>query len=225
MTVKKFLHLNLPLFDEITSSDLSAVELSYHEQVLHPWEILFSQHDTSRDVCFLLSGALLAIYWTQDGREIIFNRFPVGAYFGELAALDGGNRSLAITATRETRIACISQECFLELFDKVPLFRNRVTRNLVSKIRSLTERNLELTTFSVEQRVASYLMRLAVEKNLLKVGGIITDAPTHGEIAASIGANREMVSRTLARLKQKGVLRTGRKKIEICSPEKLSAAI
>ncbi|WP_120499145.1 Crp/Fnr family transcriptional regulator [Roseovarius sp. EL26] len=225
MTVAKLLGLNLPVFEGITAADLSAVNLTYREQSLHPWEILFSQHDTSRDVCFLLSGALLAVYWTQDGREIIFNRFPVGAYFGELAALDNGNRSLAITATRDTRIASISQECFVELFDKVPLFRNRVTCNLVTKIRALTERNLELTTFSVEQRVASYLMRLAIEQNLLKVGGIITDAPTHGEIAASIGANREMVSRTLTRLKKKGALKTGRKKIEICSPEKLSAAI
>ncbi|SLN64306.1 Transcriptional activator protein Anr [Roseovarius albus] len=225
MTADKLLQLNLPLFEGLTPEDLSVVNLTHREQTLKPWEILFSQYDTSRDVYFLLSGTLLAVYWTEEGREVIFNRFLIGAYFGELAALDGGNRSLAITAMKETRIVSIPQNDFLELFDKVPLVRNRIAYDLVAKVRSLTERNLELTTYSVEQRVASYLIRLAMEQNLLKAGGIIKDAPTHGEIAASIGANREMVSRTLTRLKQKGALKTGRKRIEICSPEKLSSAI
>lgn len=225
MTADTLLKYNLPLFAGLTPEELSSVSLNHHEQTLKPWEILFNQRDTSRDVYFLLSGALLAVYWTEEGREVIFNRFPIGSYFGELAALDGGNRSLAITALKEARIVSIPQSDFLELFDKIPQIRNRIVRDLVAKVRSLTERNLELTTYSVEQRVASYLIRLAMEQNLLKSGGVIEDAPTHGEIAASIGANREMVSRTLTRLKKKGALNTGRKKIEIFSPEKLSAAI
>jgi len=93
---------------------------------------------------------------------------------------------------------------------------------VVGRVRSLTMRNMELTTFSVEQRVVSYLIALAMARGQLEEGGLLDDAPTHAEIAASIGANREMVSRTMTRLGRKGLVRTARQKIEILDPDALS---
>jgi CRP-like cAMP-binding protein len=51
---------------------------------------------------------------------------------------------------------------------------------------------------------------------------LLADAPTHAGIAASIGANRETVSRTMTRLGRKGLVRTARQKIEIRDPDALS---
>lgn len=225
MTVAALLDYNLPLFNGLSPEDFDGIAVSHHDRTLRPWEILFNQQDTSREVCFLLSGALLAVYWTEDGREIIFSRFATGAYLGELAALDGGDRSLAIVARKDTKIAAIPQDVFLAMFNNMPAIRDRVTHDLVSRVRSLTARNLELTTLSVEQRVASYLIRTALEHNQLEVGGVISDAPTHADIAATIGSNREMVSRTLTQLGRRGAIKSGRKRIEIRDPDILSQSI
>ncbi|PJI84626.1 CRP-like cAMP-binding protein [Yoonia maricola] len=222
MTPEKLLSYDLPLFQGIVAADLADITLSVSEQNLQPWQTIFEQEDTSCDLYFLLSGSLLAVLWTKQGREIVFSRFQIGAYFGELAAFDGIPRSLAVVAKTDARVLAMQRESFLQLFDKVPVIRDRVTRNLIDRIRTLTRRNLEMTTMSVEQRVVKHLLRLAVEQGKLSRGAVIEDAPTHAEIAGFVGANREMVSRSISKLAKQGVIKSARQKIEILDPEALS---
>ncbi len=223
MTLNALLSHNLPLFRGLTPAEVAGIDIPFTERRLGPWEIVFNQKDQSRDVHFLLSGTLIALYWTADGREVIFTRFGLGDHFGELAALDDGERSLAVVARSEATILTLSGTVFRHLFDQVPALRQRITHGLVSRIRALTARNLELTTYSVEQRVASYLFGLAVDRGQLRAGGIITDAPTHAEIAATIGSNREMVSRVMSGLAKRGAIETSRQRIEIVDPKVLTA--
>ncbi|PRY76016.1 CRP-like cAMP-binding protein [Yoonia maritima] len=222
MTVEELLSFDLPLFSGITADDLSGIPISVTEKTFSAWQTIFDQDDSSYDLYFLLYGSLLAVYWTTEGREIVFSRFPVGAYFGELAALDGTSRSLAAVSKTEAKVLILKRECFLQLFNEVPTVRDRITRQLVERIRILTERNMEMTTLSVEQRVGTYLFRLAAEHGKLAAGAVIENAPTHAEIAGTIGANREMVSRSISKLSRLGVVKSSRQRIEILDPEGLS---
>lgn len=225
MTPEKLLSYDLPLFEGLTARDLANIPLGVSEQRLEAWQTIFDQEDDSYDLYFLLSGSLLAVFWTTQGREIVFSRFPVGAYFGELAAFDGTHRSLAVVAKSESKVLVMTRQSFLLLFNEVPLIRERITHNLVSRIRTLTERNMEMTTLSVEQRVAAYLLRVAAEQGKLVPGTTIENAPTHAEIAGSIGANREMVSRSISKLAKLGVIKSARQKIEILDPEALASGL
>ena len=223
MTVTTLLGHGLPLFDGLTPADFDGIEVPFDERRLGPWEILFHQKDPSRDVHFLLTGAVIALYWTAEGREVIFTRFATGAHFGELAALDDGDRSLAVVARGEASVLTIPGPVFRQLFDSIPTLRWRITQGLVARIRTLTAKNLELTTSSVEQRVASYLFALAVDRGQLRAGGVIEDAPTHAEIAATIGSNREMVSRVMSGLARRGAIKSARQRIELLDPKVLAA--
>jgi len=222
MNTDELLALNLPLFEGVTPADLDDIPLGLSEKSFEAWQTIFDQDDDSSDLYFLLSGSLLAVYWTNEGREIVFSRFPIGAHFGELAALDGSSRSLAAVAKTEAKVLILKRESFLRLFNEIPVIRDRITRQLVGRIRTLTERNMEMTTLSVEQRVGTYLFRLAAEHGKLSAGAVIENAPTHAEIAGTIGANREMVSRSISKLSKRGVIRSSRQRIEIRDPEALS---
>lgn len=213
--------LNIPLFDGLTDDDLAGIDLGLRDQSYRAWQTVFSSDDTSRDVCFVLSGTLLAVCWTSDGREIVFSRLGKGAYLGELAALSDRPRSLSVVARTSARVLTMRQSGFTALIDANARLRWRVINDLVGRINTLTERCTQLTTMTVEQRVHSYLLRYALERGGLGAGQVLTDAPTHAEIAASIGATREMVSRTLSRLTAEGVIRSARQRIEICDPERL----
>lgn len=223
MTVETLLARDLPLFRGLSAADFAGIDVPFTERRLRPWEILFHQKDPGGDVHFLLSGTLIALYWTAEGREVIFTRFAQGDHFGELAALDDGDRSLAVVARSDATVLTLPGTTFRALFDQVPALRWRITHGLVARIRSLTAKNLELTTSSVEQRVASYLFGLAVERGQLRAGGVIDDAPTHAEIAATIGSNREMVSRIMGGLAKRGAIKTARQRIELLDPKVLTA--
>lgn len=222
MTPEKLLSYDLPLFAGVTEAELAPLKLEVSEQRLDAWQTIFDQEDDSYDLYFLLSGSLLAVFWTDQGREIVFSRFPVGDYFGELAAFDGVPRSLAVVAKSEARVLTMKRHSFLKLFNEIPAVRNRIACSLVARIRSLTDRNREMTTLSVEQRVGIYLLRLAAEHDKLGKGAVIEDAPTHAEIAGSVGANREMVSRSISKLAKRGVIKSARQRIEILDPDALS---
>lgn len=223
MSLDTLLAHDLPLFRGLAPADFAGIEVPVTERRLGSWEILFHQKDRSRDVHFLLSGTLIALYWTADGREVIFTRFGLGDHFGELAALDDGDRSLAVVARSDVTVLSLPGPVFRQLFDQVPALRWRITQGLVSRIRALTLRNLELTTYSVEQRVASYLFGLAVDRGQLRAGGVIIEAPTHAEIAATIGSNREMVSRIMSGLAKRGAIKSARQRIELLDPTVLTA--
>lgn len=226
MAASTILDHGLPLFQDLTAdhlaNDMAGIALTPHLLTLNAWQTVFQQEDTDRDVYFLLSGALLAIHWTEDGREIIFTRFREGDHFGELAALDGAERSLAVVARAPSRVLVLPRNQFLVLVDRIPLVRERLFHALTGRIRALTRRNLEQLTQSVEQRLRSYLLSTAYERGQLHPGAILTNMPTHSEIAASIGANREIVSRTLSLLQRQGMIQTGRKQMILIDPSALA---
>ena len=225
MTAEELLQLNLPLFAGVTQADLAQIPLSISAKTFSAWQTIFDQDDDSYDLYILLYGSIIAVMRTVDGREIVFSRFAVGEHFGEISALDGSGRSLAIVAKTEAKVLIIKRESFLRLYNEVPQIRNKITMQLVARIRRLTERNMEMTTQSVEQRVSTYLLRLAAERGKLRTGAVIENAPTHAEIAGTIGANREMVSRSISKLSKRGVIKSARQRIEVLDLNALSEGI
>ena len=222
MTPETLLSYQLPLFDGLRPDDLAGIPLEVCEQSLSAWQTLFHQHDSCKDLYFLLSGSLMAVAWTAEGREIVFSQFEVGAYFGEITAIDGKARSLAVVAKTDALVLAMQRHSFLALFDRIPVIRNRVTHNMAGRIRSLTERAIELAVLSVEQRVGAHLLRLAAGQGAMTQGTVIDPAPTHAEIGGHIGANREMVSRSIGRLTRQGLIKTSRRRIEIVDPAALA---
>jgi CRP-like cAMP-binding protein len=85
--------------------------------------------------------------------------------------------------------------------------------DLAERNRRLTERIFALVAHDVDKRVRALLSRLAQRAGQLKPGGVLSPAPTHHAMAAYVGANREAVSRVIARLAADGVIETGRRRI------------
>lgn len=184
-------------------------------------QTILAQADASGDVYFLARGRLLAVNWTEDGREIIFTSLAEGSYFGELTALDGGPRSLCVYARTSSSLAVMPVDVFRGLIHDSPAFRDRVITDLVSRVRQLTERNCQLITYSVPDRVKAFILSRAAEQGQLTAGSVLTAFPTHAEIAAHIGANREAVSRTLSALAQDGTITARRGALTILAPDQL----
>lgn len=187
-------------------------------------ETILTQSDDSGDVHFLARGRLLAVDWTEDGREIIFTSLAEGSYFGELTALDGAPRSLCVYARTPATLAMMPAAMFRRLIDDSPAFRHTIITGLVARVRLLTERNSQLITYSVPDRVKAFILRRAAEEGRLSTGSVLDAVPTHAEIAAQIGANREAVSRALSALVQDGVIETRRGALTIRDPDGLMIA-
>ena len=118
------------------------------------------QTANDRDVYFVMSGRLRAVLHGVR-QDLIFNDMEAGSFFGELAALDGGARSLSVFAVNDSMVAKMPCAVFVEtVFTHRPL-GEAVVATLVARNRSMTRRVGELGALDVRSRVHAELLRLA----------------------------------------------------------------
>ncbi|MEM8554597.1 MAG: Crp/Fnr family transcriptional regulator [Pseudomonadota bacterium] len=181
-------------------------------------QMVFDRSDDSRDVCFPISGRLLCVFWTGEGRELVFTRIEPGSYLGQLSAIDNAPRSLTVYAQTVCQLVIVNQGDFLRLVDSVDSFRTAVLQDLVALIRQLTDRSYQISALSVDQRLRSYLAYIVAQTDDPDAP---VPMPTHAEIANTIGTNREAVSRAISDLKKQGLIEPGRKSVRFLSREAL----
>src|SRR5215470_15058097 len=90
------------------------------------------------------------------------------------------------------------------LIERSPRFALHVVKKLAHRVRDLTETVRSLALLDVYGRVARLLLELAEQKD----GQMVIDEPlTHKEIAARVGASREMITRIFSDLTDGGYVR------------------
>jgi CRP/FNR family cyclic AMP-dependent transcriptional regulator len=162
--------------------------------------VIVSEGDDTGSLYVLLSGRVKVFLADANGREVELNRLGPGEYFGEVT-LDGGPRSASVMALEETRCAVVRRAELLGLIERQPELALHMLRRLARRVRALSENVRSLALMDVYGRVARLLLELAEEKD----GRLVIDEPlTHKEIAARVGASREMVSRIFSDLAEGG---------------------
>ena len=167
-----------------------------------PGQMILQRQDNTRDVFFVVSGRVSAIYHSASGREVRFSDSVAGDIFGDFAAIDGEPRSADIVAATATLVASMSADLFWELLRRHESVCAAMLCRLTRIARGKLQRLVELSTLTVRSRVHAELLRLA-QAGASGSGGItavIAPAPTHAEIASRIGTHREAVSRELSEL-------------------------
>lgn len=161
----------------------------------------------TRDVCFVVEGAVRVVSHSVSGREISFDEVEAGGFIGELAAIDGGPRSASVVARDEnTLVAFMPPRAFQELVTGRPELALMVMRRLCSMVRQATERIMDLSTLAANNRVHAELLRLARRNRKPDGTAVITPVPVHGDIAARISATRETVARVMGELTRDGLI-------------------
>jgi CRP/FNR family cyclic AMP-dependent transcriptional regulator len=127
-----------------------------------------------------------------------------------MGLLDDQPRSASVETMEPCEMLRISRTAFLaclkDNFDAALV----IIRNLVKRLREADRKIESLALIDVYGRVARLLIEMAQP-----VDGqwIIEKAPPKQEIARMIGASREMVSRVVKDLHDKGVIRAEKRKI------------
>jgi CRP/FNR family transcriptional regulator, cyclic AMP receptor protein len=188
-------------------------------------QILIAAGSDSRDVYMVLSGKVQASLIAPNGRETILRDIGDHQIFGELAALDGGERTTNVTALEDSALAVLSGSAFNSFLGDTPQAALWMSQNLARQVRRLTERIYELSTMAVGSRLHSELLRLCLERGVSNDQTEIRNAPTHAEFAAWIGSNRESVTREFGLLTDEGIVAQAGRTIVIQSVEKLGLLV
>ncbi len=187
--------------------------------------MLISEGARSEDVFFILSGAVRITIFSADGKEVTFRDQPVGSFFGDLAAIDGGRRSTSAIVVEDGEMLVVRASDFRACVFGTPEAAEWFAAHLSCQVRLLTERVLELSTLNVRSRLHCQLLRLAAVAGVQENAALITPFPTHELLATMIGTHREAVTRELSWLASTGLVEQGRRQLRVVNVEKLAGLV
>jgi CRP/FNR family cyclic AMP-dependent transcriptional regulator len=164
--------------------------------------VLINEGDVADTLFIILSGRVKVYAGNEAGKEVILNEHGPGEYVGEVP-LDGGVRSASVMTLEPTTCALVTGANLREFIATHPDFALHLIRNLILRVRTLTDSVKSLALDDVYGRVVGLLQKLAVPE-----GGhrAVPQRLTQQEIADRVGASREMVSRIFKELTVGGYL-------------------
>ena len=176
---------------------------------------VIAYQDDSADVFFILSGVVRVVIHSVSGKEISYRDLEAGEMFGELAAIDGEQRSASVVAVAETLLVAMPETAFREAIRHHPSVADAVLQRLTRLVRLYSQRLYEMRTLDVQSRIRAELVRLAEGSQGKDNTASISPLPTSADIAARVNTRREAVSRELASLTRRGLIERHQKALTI----------
>lgn len=189
-----------------------------------PGDVICRRGDQGDSVLVVLSGTLKIKNTTLDGRDVGLNFLGVGDVAGEIAVLDGGERTADIVALGETEVLAIHRRDVLPTLMSHPQAMLAIVEVLCEKLRTATA-IIEDSTHDMLGRVARGLMRLALQhgrrrKDRTKINLKLSQS----ELGSYVGLSRANVSRQLTELKSRGAIEIDGAYIVVLDEKALIAA-
>lgn len=185
---------------------------------------LLSQGDSGDSLLILTEGSARVSMLTANGREIVLAYADPGAVLGEIALLDGGERTASVFATNAGKALQIGRNALRDFVAAHPEFAWSLMHQLARRLRTADQTIESDRAYASGPRLARYLKRLI---------GIGTGAATHrvelsqSELGNFAGMSREHINRQLRSWEESGViaLEQGRVRIlDIAVLEEISEA-
>lgn len=197
----------IPLFSHLKDSQLKEIATRCRNAQYKKGEVIFHKTDLSTDLYIVNSGKLNAVLADEEGDEMVLAQFEKGAFFGELSLLDGKGRSATIVADKDSELAVLKQNVFLELLYKNPQIAVELMTTLVDRLRKADAMIESLAFLEVGERLVRTLLEAAAGEDTSTTGFLKTGKLTHKELAARIGCSREAVSKCLKVLAAKNIVK------------------
>jgi CRP/FNR family cyclic AMP-dependent transcriptional regulator len=157
---------------------------------------VFRKGDPSRSLYVIDQGRVKIATTSAEGREIVLNLLGPGAMFGEIALVDGGERTADAIATEPARLLALDRAELIPYLEANPRLMLHMLVVMAQRVRWVAS-SLEDTAFlSLPARAAKRLLLLAEQFGLETAEGLrlTVSLPQH-EMARHLGVTRESVNR------------------------------
>jgi CRP/FNR family transcriptional regulator, cyclic AMP receptor protein len=210
------------LFGKLPPADLDALLLHARVERYPAGRMIFAKGSPGRSMMAILRGSVRISAPSPAGPDIVLTILPAGDIFGEIALLDGADRTADATAIGDCELLVLDHRDFVPFLERRADLCLLLLRLLCQRLRQ-TDRQFEEAMFGrLEGRIAMTLVRLAHSAPPGIRGGIELRI-TQQELAGMVGAARESVNKQLHVWQKEGVLRLGKRLIEIADVTALEA--
>jgi CRP/FNR family transcriptional regulator len=198
----------IPIFADLESSDLELLEAVAAPRTLGRGEHLFFEDDPSEGFFALESGFIKIYKIAPDGREQVPYFIGPGQTFA-IASLFGDGLYMAnAEAVEPSKLWLIAKAPFLDLVRAEPELAVKLLAYFAQWMKRLLALVETLSLKNVEARLAEYILSRAQVEGRPTNDGIVLSLDVEKKmIAAHLGTISETLSRSLKKLKDRGLIR------------------
>ncbi|HLZ64847.1 MAG TPA: Crp/Fnr family transcriptional regulator [Aliidongia sp.] len=197
---------NHELFRELTPEELDQLIGVARVEDVRAKSPIFHKGAPGESMMAVVTGEVKISAPAADGREIVLAMMGEGEVFGEIALLDGSERTADATAVTNCTLLVIHRRDFLPFLNAHPHVAIRLLRVVCQRLRRTTEQVEDLLFLNLPSRLA---------KKLLHLSGANVDRPrerapiirqSQREIGNLVGLSRESINKQLSRWQKEGLL-------------------
>ena len=214
---------SVPIFSELNSKTLQKVSGLGSVKSYPKNSVILSEEEDGSALFVIISGKVKVSRSSKEdtSKEVILSILNPSDFFGEMALLDGLNRSASVIAMEDSQLFIIQRSDFLELLKEYPEVSIALLQELSQRLRVSSMKVKALSLKDAEGKVATVLLQLADDVGKIKHGTVEIDKlPFQHELANMAGTSRETISRTLHSFAKKGLVELEGSKLRIINYEK-----
>ncbi len=196
------------LFRRLTDNEREALFTRARMQRYAANESIFLMGSPGDSMVAVLKGTIRISVPSIDGKEIVLAILGPGEICGEIALLDGKERTADARAATDCTVVVLERRDVLAFFSQYPDAWSKLIDVLCERLRTADQQMAEFALSPVPVRLAKALLRLATSDGQPVNGRPVERVHlTQRELGNVIGATRESVNKYLRAWQRKGCVR------------------
>lgn len=211
-----------PLFAGLRDEDLKRIRAIANSRQVGKREILFSDGEEAKGFYVILSGKIKLYKISPEGKEQILHVVSAPDAFAEAALFLEGSYPAFAEALIDSQLLFFPKRDFIQLIERNPKLSINMIVSLSHFLRKFASLIEELSLKEVSSRIAKYLIDLSMK--LSKEGKSPKEVEldlSKTQLASKLGTISETLSRTLAKMKAKGMIDVKKNRILILNRKAL----
>lgn len=177
---------------------------------------LLAQGEIGDRLLILVEGTARVVLLTANGREIVLAYAEPGAVLGEIALLDGGERTASVIATSDGAALQLGRNALKDFVAAHPEFGWRMMQQLARRLRTANQTIESDRAYASGPRLARYLRRLIRSgKETMRL------ELSQTELGNFAGMSREHINRQLKHWEEAGVIALEQGRVRVLDSELL----
>ena len=196
----------VPLFSVLTASQAASVADAVVKRRFKRGEAIVEQGKKSDALFIILTGRARVMSSDARGREVILATLHPGDYVGEMSLIDDEPHSATVRAEVQTDVLLLGRLEFARCLPENSSMAHALLKGLVQRLRYADRQIESLALMDVYGRVARALLEFSSDDG--EGNALIRDKVSRQDLAKRVGASREMVSRAMKDLEERGFIET-----------------
>lgn len=169
--------------------------------------VIFARGDAAHTMMVVIKGKVQISSPAIEGDKIIFATMHPGDVFGEIALIDGHDRSTDATATEATDVLVLQRDDFIKVLENNPKLSIDLLRVMCTRIRHTNELLEDFSIIDLRRRLAKRLSYLNDGTNRRTGGLKMVVRVSQDELIAMMGVSQhETILKQLTLWDQQGIV-------------------